>query len=72
MDGYDVTLTVIAKDKWTELPADRIRSACYECPQCGLTNYLYDHDILSDGVVVPSCVCSCGLRADLKLDGWIG
>ncbi len=55
---------------WKELKTSKGRSASLTCPDCGNTCVLTDHDIGSDGIVLPSVVCptnDCHFHKFVKL-----
>lgn len=58
---------------WKGLQTTKGRKASFTCPNCGQIGSLSDHKITSDGIVLPSVVCSygCGFHEFIQLSGWI-
>lgn len=76
MSEYATSTITISRANWTKIPkespAGSRHSAVFTCPICGTQEALYNHDVLSDGKVIPSVSCSshCGFHADIVLEGW--
>jgi hypothetical protein len=62
----------LGKGTWGLRRLDNKPVAVFNCPGCGITAYLEEHSVDSDGNVTPSVVCPgvCGFHEFIHLKGW--
>lgn len=62
----------LGKGTWGLRVLDGGPVAVFNCPGCGITAYLEEHAVDSEGFVTPSVVCpsNCGFHEFIQLKGW--